>query len=201
MQKIGIFGGTFDPIHNGHLIVAERACESAQLDKVVFVPAYSPPHKQKTADSLTVFEDRYNMTVLAIAGNERFVVSDIERRLEGLSYTINTINELKKNYPKDTELYFITGMDAICDLLTWRHPEQLLCGCNFLVARRKSNKSLQPVYDVYGDLARSRITIFDSPLIEISATDIRERLQQGKSIKYFMPTSVEKYIYDNKLYD
>ena len=200
MQRIGIYGGTFDPVHAGHLFIAERACETARLDKVVFIPAYSPPHKQHTIEDLTAFEHRYYMTVLAVAGNDRFTVSDIERHLEGLSYTINTINEIKKSYPRDTELYFITGMDAICDLLTWRQPEQLLNSCYFLVARRKSEKILQPVYDQFGDLARTKIIIFESPLIEISATDIRERRKSGKSIKYFTPANVEKYIYDNKLF-
>ena len=201
MKKIGVYGGTFDPIHVGHLIAAAQAIEAGQLDKVIFVPSYSPPHKQRSASELTLFEHRYYMTILAIAGDERFEVSDIERRLEGLSYTINTINELKKTYPRDTELYFITGMDAICDLLTWRQPEQLLNGCKFLVANRKSDKVLQPVYDAYGGLAVENIIVFDSPIIEISATDIRSRLIYGKSIKYFVPTSVEKYIYDNKLYN
>ena len=201
MQKIGVYGGTFDPIHTGHLIAAAQAIEAGQLDKVIFVPSYSPPHKQRTASELTSFEHRYYMTVLAIAGDERFEVSDIERQLDGLSYTINTINELKKTYQRDTEIYFITGLDAICDLKTWRQPEQLLNCCKFLVANRKSDKVLQPVYEAYGGLAFENIIVFDSPIIEISATDIRTRLKNGKSIKYFVPTSVEKYIYDNKLYD
>lgn len=200
MQRIGVYGGTFDPIHNGHLLAAAWAHEVAQLDKVIFVPAYSPPHKQQTLDTMTGFEHRYYMTVLAIAGDNRFSATDIERRLEGLSYTVNTINELKKAYSKDTEFFFITGMDAICDLLTWREPERLLKSCRFLVARRRSEKNLEAVFAEYGELARSKIILFDSPIIEIAATDIRLRLRTGKSVKYYVPAGVEKYIYDNKLY-
>ena len=200
MQRIGIYGGSFDPVHYGHLIAASHAADYAKLDSVIFVPAFRQPVKETAGVCMTAFEHRLYMTVLAVAGDNRFSVSDIERTMGGKSYTVNTLRAIAAISTKDSELFFITGMDAACDLLAWHKPDEILAECRILVANRSSEKSIQPVYDALGQCAIDGIKFYDSPVIDISATIIRERVKARQSIRYLTPASVEKYIYDNELY-
>ena len=200
LNRVGIMGGTFDPIHFGHLVIAEQIRCEYNLEKVLFVPAGIPPHKSdlKVSES----KHRYFMTLLATITNPYFEVSKIEMDNDEISYTINTIKKLKEIYQKDTELYFITGADAFCELDTWKNVGELLGLANFIAATRpgldtdyvddKINE-LQANYDAY-------IRRVNVPALAISSTDIRNKVKEHQSIKYLLPESVEYYIYKHNLY-
>ena len=195
-QVIGIMGGTFDPIHNGHLVTAECASYQYDLDKVVFVPSGHPPHK--TEKRITNAEDRYSMALLATMSNPRFRVSRIEIDRKGLSYTIDTVREFKKIYPQ-AKIYFITGADAILEIFTWKAPNVLLEEVEFIAASRPGyclSQLGQEIYDEY----RDSINLLEIPGLAISSTDIRTRIRQGRPIKYQLPEEVEAYIKKHGLY-
>lgn len=199
IRKIGIMGGTFDPIHIGHLVTAEAVRIEYNLDKVIFVPAANPPHKQEL--QVTSAMHRYSMTVMATYSNPYFFVSSIEIDRPGPSYTIDTVSALKAMYPPETELYFITGADAIQELPTWNRIDGLLGLCHFVAATRPGfDSTFETVIDYFGEEGRRRIHRLATPELEISSTDIRERIKQGRSIKYIVPESVENYIIKENLY-
>lgn len=198
-QKIGIMGGTFDPIHTGHLVIAEAVRMEYLLDKVLFIPSASPPHKQDSC--VTDAQARYTMTILATNSNPYFFVSDIELRRQGPSYTIDTIKSLIELYGKRTDFFFITGADAIQELPTWKDIDDLLELCNFVAAARPGCiNSIDNIVSFFGEKGRQRIHQLEAPELEISSTDIRERIRSGKSIKYIVPESVENYLCKEKLY-
>lgn len=198
-RKIGIMGGTFDPIHTGHLVTAEAVRIEYSLDKVLFIPAANPPHKQHS--QVTPAFHRYIMTVMATYSNPHFYVSPIELERPGLSYTIDTVLALIEQYGDKTDFYFITGADAMQDLPTWRNIDRLLDLCYFIAATRPGCIcSLDPVIKQFGIKGRQRIQRLPTPELEISSTDIRERVRQGRSIKYIVPESVESYIGKEGLY-
>lgn len=198
-RKIGIMGGTFDPIHTGHLVTAEAVRIEYGLEQVLFIPAANPPHKQNS--QVTSAIHRYIMTVMATYSNPYFYASPIELERPGLSYTIDTLGALIEQYGDKTDFYFITGADAVCDLPTWYHIDQLLDLCYFIAATRPGCIcSLDEVIKQFGDKGRQRIQRLATPELEISSTDIRERVQQGRSIKYIVPESVESYILKEGLY-
>lgn len=198
-RKIGIMGGTFDPVHIGHLATAEAVRIQYGLEKVLFVPAGNPPHKQGT--NVTPAMHRYIMTVMATYSNPYFYVSPIELERSGPSYTIDTVQELIKQYGDNTDFYFITGADAIQDLPTWEKIDDLLNLCHFIAATRPGCISrLDDVIRRFGHLGRKRIHRLATPELEISSTDIRERVKGCRSIKYIVPESVESYILKEKLY-
>lgn len=198
-RKIGIMGGTFDPIHVGHLVTAEAVRIEYGLEKVLFIPAGSPPHKQES--HVTSAVHRYIMTVMATYSNPHFYVSSIEMDRPGPSYTIDTIRALVDQYGSDTQLYFITGADAVGDLPTWNHIDELLDMCFFVATARPGCVSaVDDVVKHFGDKGLERILRLDNPELEISSTDIRERVKQGRSIKYIVPESVESYILKEGLY-
>lgn len=198
--KLGIMGGTFDPIHFGHLVTAEAVRVEFNLDKVIFVPAGNPPHKIKRA--VTDKKHRYLMTILATVTNPYFEVSTIEIDREGYTYTIDTIKEFKRIYGEETELYFITGADAILEIFTWKNAEELLKLCNFVAATRPGfekkliDEKLKRTKEIYG----KEIYKVAVPSLAISSTDIRERVSKRKPIKYLLPESVERYIEKCGLY-
>ncbi len=201
--KIGIMGGTFNPIHYGHLVTAEEALMQFKLDKVIFVPSGTPPHK--TTGVLAGAEDRYLMTVIATASNKDFMVSRIEIDRQGKSYTIDTLKYLKSIFAKSATLYFITGADAILEILTWKNPDEIISLCEFIAATR-------PGYDIsriedlkkrlFGgrSYAGEHIFLMEIPALAISSTDIRKRIKSNRPIKYLLPESVSNYILKNELY-
>ncbi len=199
-KKIAIMGGTFDPIHYGHLVAAETVRMEIGAQKVLFIPTGRPPHKNnKTVEH---DEHRYLMTVLATANNPYFNVSRIEIDRPGMTYTIDTIRSLKKICGLDTEIFFITGADAIHDILTWKNPEELLKICRFVAVTRPGYDkeslllSLKNVEDNY----KINLIFIEIPALAISSTDIRNRVIAQKSIKYLLPDEVEQYIMKFGLY-
>lgn len=199
MRKIGIMGGTFDPIHYGHLVLAEQIRTKFDLEKILFIPAGIPPHKQET--NITCSTHRYFMTLLATITNPHFEVSRIEIDEKEISYTVNTIKKLKSIY-SDAELYFITGADALYELDTWKDLEGLLKMCNFIAATRPGfdEKKLNEKKIFLNEKYCTNIIVTAVPALAISSTDIRNRVKEHKSIKYIVPDSVEHYIYKNNLY-
>jgi len=215
--KLGILGGTFNPIHYGHLAAAEEIRKRLTLDRVLFIPSFLPPHKQE--EGVPSAEQRFAMVRLAIAGNPVFVPSDVEIKRGGRSFTIDTIESLRASYP-DAELFFITGLDSFLDIQTWHGWERLLSLCCFVVLSRPGYRfiDLQKV----GFLKQESLTLdrLDQgmlmhaevrsgrfficlemiPLHDISSTDIRKRVSRRESIKYLLPEPVETYIIENKLY-
>jgi len=198
-RKIGVMGGTFDPIHIGHLVTAEAVRMEYHLDKVLFIPAANPPHKQETQVALAAH--RYRMTVMATESNSHFDVSPIELERPGLSYTIDTLHTLIEQYGENTEFYFITGADAVLELPTWKNIDQLLKLCYFIAATRPGCIcSIDSVIQKFGIQGRERIQRLPTPELAISSTDIRERVRSGRSIKYIVPECVEDYILKEGLY-
>ncbi len=199
-RYIGITGGTFNPIHYGHLILAEHVREIFHLDRVIFIPSGAPPHK-KTLEVASA-RHRLNMVKLAAESNPFFDVSDIEIEREGYTYTIDTLLCLKDLYGKDAKLFFITGADVILDLHTWKDYERVFTLCEFIAAVRpgyEEEKFQNRIGFLKGEYGAA-INLVKSPLIEISSTAIRERIACGKSIKYMVPEAVERYVGENRLY-
>lgn len=199
-KSIAIMGGTFDPIHNGHLVTAEAVRHRFKVDRVVFMPAGQPAHK--TEKKITHNEHRYLMTVLATMRNENFDVSRIEIDRPGVTYTIDTIEALKKICHPDVRLYFITGADAIHQIMTWKEPERLLSLCDFVAVTRPGyhkNKLFEDIGELR-DKFESRIHYMEVPALAISSSDIRERESKGEPIKYLLPQEVEDYIHKFGLY-
>jgi nicotinate-nucleotide adenylyltransferase len=190
MSKVGIFGGTFDPIHHGHLITAQSVREIRDLDKIIFIPSFISPHKADVNSASP--EHRMNMLKLAVERIDFFEVSDYEIKKEGISYTIDTLKEFKKKYD---ELEFIIGYDNIFKFHTWKNPDEIMKITEILVLKRKS--SLPPPHE---DKYVKSALFVETRGIEISATDIREKVKQGMPIHYLVPEKVKEYIYSFNLY-
>lgn len=190
MSKVGIFGGTFDPIHLGHLITAQSVKEIRDLEKIIFIPAYISPHKTDAKASSP--EDRLNMIKLAVENIPFFDYSDIEIKKGGISYTIDTLRELKKKYDK---LEFIIGYDNIFTFHTWKEPDEIFKLADVIVLKRKSSHPPQ-----FEDKYYRQAVFVQTRGIEISATDIRERVKKGLPINFLVPPKVMEYIYNHKLY-
>jgi len=200
-MRIGIFGGTFDPVHLGHLILAEQCREQAKLDQVLFVPAALPPHKQGM--SLTSFAQRVEMLALAISGHPAFRIDELERDRSGPSYTVDTLTQLQQAGPGD-ELCFIFGSDSVRDLPIWYQPTRILELATLLVVARAdyppfSAPELRAALKL-GDDVPLRYQIVDAPLITLASRDIRKRIAERRSVRYMIPRAVEAYIEDKGLY-
>lgn len=200
-MRLGIIGGSFDPIHYGHLLLAETCREQCRLDRVWFQPAAVPPHKQ--AELLTAAEHRIEMVKLAIAGHEAFELSTLEIQRGGISYTVDTLAAIQEEQP-DAELFFLMGGDSLRDLPTWREPQRI---CELAVPVVVSrNGSPPPDFDSLADLVSpQRLEVIRQhqvamPIIELSSTDIRCRVAADESIRYQTPRAVEKYIETHGLY-
>ncbi len=197
-KRIGILGGTFNPIHLGHLMIAEMALEAFNLNRVIFVPAKEPPHKE--AD---VIEAKYRLEMVhaAVLDNPNFLVSDVEMKREGKSYTIDTVRYFYNTYGPTTEFFFIAGTDTIQNLPTWKYIEELLDMCEFIGAIRPgATEDIGEIIEWFGQRG-SRIHILEVPEIKLSATDLRYRLREGLSTRYMLPRSVYQYIKRHKIYN
>ena len=199
MKRIGIMGGTFNPIHLGHLIIAEAAYEAYNLDEVLFVP--SGVSYMKDQSEILDAKKRVHMTGLAIEDNPHFALSTIEIDRDGNSYSYETLETLRKQNP-NTEYFFLVGSDTLFALETWKHPEILLPSCTILVAVRdgvpmeKMQEHAKYLEEKFG----GSIKLLTTPNIEISATDIRNRLAANRDVKYFVPDSVLEFIHKYDLY-
>ena len=191
MSKVGIFGGTFDPIHLGHLITAQSVREIRNLEKIIFIPAFISPHKSDAKTSSA--EDRLNMIKLAIDGIPFFDYSDMEIKKGGVSFTVDTLKELKHNYD---ELEFIIGYDNIFEFHTWKDPDEIMKLAKILVLKRKSSHPPQ-----FKDKYYHQAVFVQTRGIEISATDIRERVKKGLPINFLVPPNVLEYIHKHNLYN
>lgn len=193
-------GGTFDPIHIGHLVTAEVAWRHFGLDRVVFVPSGRPPHK--AARRVSDPQHRYLMTVLATVDNPHFSVSRVELDRPGESFTVDTVFEFRRYLGEETRLYFITGLDAVLDILTWKDPRHLLSFCSFIAATRPgfSPDGLRALGATLGETAFGSIHPLEVPALAISSSDIRRRVARGEPIRYLVPPGVEDYIHKNGLY-
>lgn len=196
-RRVGIMGGTFDPIHYGHLRAADEAHAAFGLSEVLFVPTGQPPHKSN--QQITPAEDRYVMAVLATAECPYFSVSRIEIDRAGRSYTIDTLHELRgMSEYCDSEFYFITGLDAVMDIMTWKDPQAIVKMCKFVAVSRYgfTHKRLE---ELPPDL-RGAIIPLEIPLLAISSTQLRDRVSRNSSIRFLVPPAVESYIKKKSLY-
>jgi nicotinate-nucleotide adenylyltransferase len=197
--KLGVFGGTFDPIHMGHLVVAEEAREQLGLDEVVFVPAGEPWFKADMR--ITDARHRFAMVDLAVASNPAFLTSDLEIVRSGPSYTVDTLEQLHKSLGHSVELFVVLGADALADLARWHRPKRILELATVIGVARPSHLSIdlkQMAIDL--ESAEDRLKLLHVPLTEVSGTDIRRRVQEGRSIRYLVPEPVEAYLQEHMLY-
>lgn len=218
--KLGFLGGSFNPIHNGHLAVAREVRDRLGLDRVLFIPAGDPPHKRN--GSLASATDRYEMVRLAIAGTPSFDLSDMEIKRTGKSYSIDTVRALERQFGLSTDLYFLIGLDAFLDVHNWKAPLELLQACRFVVVPRpgqsyrrlasvpllpnldhdmlaKLDAGILPRLDISSASCRGVICL-PIPLCPISASDIRRRVRNGDTLANLLPPPVESYILRHRLY-
>lgn len=192
--RVGVMGGTFDPIHHGHLVAASEAAHRFGLDEVVFVPTGEP--WQKAGRKISPAEDRYLMTVIATASNPRFTVSRVDIDRAGPTYTIDTLRDVRGDYP-DADLYFITGADALSSIMSWHDWEDMFALAEFVGVTR-------PGYELTEDMLpadiQERVHLLDIPAMAISSTDCRERAAAGRPVWYLVPDGVVQYIAKHRLY-
>ena len=189
ITRIGILGGTFDPVHNGHIHLAVKALEKLALDRVIFIPAYIPPHKKGV--KVTPARHRYNMLKLAISAHKKFKVSDMEIKRKGRSYSVETLRRMRRRYGAGAEFFFITGSDSLRELDKWKKLEEILKLCRFVVAERPGFKARR---------APEGFIFLRISAKDISATDIRKSIKRGSPLTGLVPRRVERYIDRNKLY-
>lgn len=198
-KRIGIMGGTFDPIHYGHLVAAEAAREAFCLEKIIFVPAGIPPHKVQ--EEVTPARHRYLMTLLAIMSNPYFEISRVDLERGGVTYTVDTLADLKKEF-SEAIIYFITGADAILEILSWKSPAQVMSMADFIAVTRPGydldqlSKTLGSFYSEF----QEQIHVLEIPPVGISSTALRRRLKEGRSVRYLVPETVVTYIENRGLY-
>lgn len=199
MRKVGIMGGTFDPIHIGHLILGENAYLQFGLDKVVFMPSGNPPHK-KDRDGGTDLQ-RMDMVKLAIASNTHFEISDIEMNEDGYTYTYRTLERLVKEHP-DTEYYFIIGADSLFYFDSWKNPQRIADACTLVVATRNhtSDEKLDEKIEFVRKRFNANIEKLDTENIDCSSSQIRSWIKEGHTVKYYVPDTVINYIHTYHVY-
>ncbi len=197
-MRLGVFGGTFDPIHYGHLVAAEEVRARLELDKVLFVPAGLPPHKLDHV--ISPAHHRLTMLQLAIASNPGFEISRVDVERQEPCFTVDTLALLQKEWGEETELYFIMGMDSLSEILTWKNPQRLIRLARIVVVGRPGFQA--DVSDLEEALpgASQHIQIVDAPRFEVSSSDIRRRVREGLPIRYQVPAAVEAYIREHRLY-
>lgn len=191
-MRIGVMGGTFDPIHLGHLVAASEVAHRFLLDRVVFVPTGEP--WQKSHRRVTPSEDRYLMTVIATAADPRFSVSRVDVDREGPTYTVDTLRDIRAELGSEHEYYFITGADALAEILSWREPDEVLRLAHLVGVTRPEHVLSDP------GLAPGRVTLLEIPALAISSSDIRQRVSRGEPIRYLVTPGVEAYVAKVGLY-
>ncbi|HKZ75474.1 MAG TPA: nicotinate-nucleotide adenylyltransferase [Actinomycetota bacterium] len=195
-RRLGVMGGTFDPIHNGHLLTAEEAAVQFGLDEVVFVPTGHPWMKEQKEVSAP--EHRYLMSVIATASNPRFTVSRIEVDRAGPTYTVDTLRELKGLDGDKVDLFFVTGADAMLEILQWKDPEEILALAHFIAATRPGYDLTR--FEAEAPTRHPNVSVMNIPALAISSTDIRKRVGEGRPIRYLVPEGVKSYIEKAGLY-
>ncbi|MBX5487168.1 MAG: nicotinate-nucleotide adenylyltransferase [Mycolicibacterium hassiacum] len=195
-RRLGVMGGTFDPIHNGHLVAASEVADLFDLDEVVFVPTGQPWQKKKVSPA----EDRYLMTVIATASNPRFTVSRVDIDRGGPTYTKDTLRDLRAQHP-DADLYFITGADALASILSWQNWEEMFSIAKFVgVSRPGYELDGAHLADALRELPDDALTLVEVPALAISSTDCRKRAEENRPIWYLVPDGVVQYVAKRKLY-
>ena len=199
MRKIGIMGGTFDPIHIGHLILGENTYLQFGLDKVIFMPSGNPPHKKDREGGTD--QQRMDMVKLAIASNTHFEFSDIEMNEDGYTYTYRTLEKLLKEHP-DTEYYFIIGADSLFYFDTWKNPQRIADACTLVVATRNhtSDEMLDKKIEFVKHRFNAKIEKLDTENIDCSSSQIRSWIRAGHTVKYYVPDTVINYIHTYHVY-
>jgi len=200
-ERIGIIGGTFDPVHYAHLAIAEEVYHELHLDRIVFVPAGQPPHK--SARHITPARQRLAMLKLALASNTHFTFSLVDMQRSGPSYTVDTLRCLRQEWGPDAEFYFVIGGDSLKDLPGWRDPEGILAQATIVALMRPGYIDLTHAREQLEARLpglRQHLITLSGPAMEISSTDLRERIAQGRPIKYQTPENVERYIFRQGLY-
>jgi nicotinate-nucleotide adenylyltransferase len=200
-MRIGVFGGTFDPVHLGHLIMAEQCREQGRLDQVWFVPSARPPHKRNY--SVTPFRQRAEMLQLAAAGHPAFRIDELEEERPGPSYTVDTLDELKKRHP-GAEWLLLVGSDTLAEMHEWHDPAGVVRRAGLLVVARGTERVMS-AEELGASLKLPpgeavRLEVIEAPLIEISSRDLRRRAAEGRSLRYLVPRAVECYIQEKHLY-
>jgi nicotinate-nucleotide adenylyltransferase len=198
VRRLGILGGTFDPIHHGHLLAAEEAYHQLALDRVLFVPAGVPPHKP--ARPISSADHRVRMVELAIAGKPYFALSRVDVDRPGLSYTVDTLELLRATWGPDPRFFFIEGNDSLSDIACWYRPQRLIELCELAVVARPGSQIDLPELERRLPGISRRIHWVKIPLLEISSSDLRARVRAGRSISYLVPREVEAYIQEHRLY-
>lgn len=196
-RRVGVMGGTFDPIHNGHLVAASEVADRFDLDVVVFVPTGQP--WQKKGKRVSPAEDRYLMTVVATAANPSFRVSRVDIDRGGNTYTVDTLTDMRKIYP-DAELFFITGADALNKILTWRDWESMFDLANFVGVTRPGYELSELDSPLAREVEAGRLSLVEIPAMAISSTDCRERAMSGRPVWYLVPDGVVQYIAKHRMY-
>lgn len=196
--KLGVLGGTFDPPHNGHILIAQYALTQLGLDQVLFAPTRLPPHKIN--NHITAVEHRLEMVRLAIADHPRFVLSRVDVDREGPTYTVDMLRLLHEQYGAETKLYFIMGMDSLANLLTWRAPEQLIRLCKLVVFQRPGFQVNLDELEKRLPGLRQRVVFLSNPTPDIAASDLQRRIRAGETIDHLVPASVARYIREHGLY-
>ncbi len=198
-MRLGVFGGTFDPVHWGHLLMAEQCREQCRLDQVWLLPAGLPPHKTDAA--ISTGGQRAEMLEFATAGHAELIVNRMELSRAGKTYTVDTLEELHADRPED-ELFFLIGGDSLADLPSWREPERIVELATVVAVNRGDRPlpSREELTRRLGEKIAARVELVTMPGIDLSATDIRRRVRDGKSIRYMLPRAVEVYIAEHGLY-
>ncbi|MEZ6049676.1 MAG: nicotinate-nucleotide adenylyltransferase [Planctomycetaceae bacterium] len=194
-MRLGLFGGTFDPIHLGHLILAEACREACALEEVWFIPTGSPPHKESTG--ITDAKLRVEMLEMAVAGVREFKINEMEIKRTGTTYTVDTLTELKEEDPT-RDLFFMIGADSLHDFPTWREPERIAELATLLVVNRAGRA--MPELETLSDKIRNSVQVVTIPDIGIASSNLRQRVADGQSIRFQVPRAVEVYIEQHKLY-
>jgi len=198
-QRLGVLGGTFDPPHYGHLLMAEQSRLDFELDQVFLVPAGIPPHKRgEQSAPLSSARERYEMILLAASGSPFFQVWDFELKKKGPSYTLETLNALQKALPR-TRIFFIMGRDSLAEIFSWKNPREILTGYDIIVVSREGDPG-SLIEDIEQEIEGARIHRLLMPALNISSTELRERVRREKSLTFLLPPPVENYIWKNGLY-